>query len=432
MKILITGLCLSRNLGGPAMGLTLVEQLKRRIPHVDFVFAVDANSYQQEKKWADYYGVDIVRRDNIVHHLLNTRIAILLRCLYRMIKGKRPLFPDSVIPRQIHKEYLSAISECDAVISMMGVSYVGDSVGGFFEGPRSYSSLYYSNKLKKPFSHFVQSFGPFQDRKVRYFARKDFNQVDFIPARGKSSAKLCREIVKAPGKVYDFPDIAILLPATSEPWTSNYLKAHDLYSGDYTILSPSSVIYNMRSSIGRSVGAKHILTFFIIAKKLLSLGDKILFLPHMYSDNKSQCDREVCYKIINLLVDRGEDMSHCRIVEDDIDTQQAKALISSARRAIVSRYHALVAAISTGVPVITIGWNIKYYDLMYYYGIEKMAIDARLLEPEDICLKVFELLSEYNRGGYEQILKNNQAKNIAHVQHAFDLLEDWLRKNVKN
>lgn len=432
MNLLVTGLCISRNLGGPAMALTLVDQVKKRIPDADFTFAIDPYPYKQEKKWADYYGLNIVRRDTAFLYIINTynffRIA---RIVYRIIKGQALTFSDSREQNKIHKEFMEAYGNCDAVINMMGISYVGDGVRSPFEGISTYSNLYYANKHKKPYAHFIQSFGPFDDWKVRFFAKRDFAQVDFVPARGNESARYCKSIVRNPEKVYDFPDTAILLPPADGKWIEDYLKKLNFWEKKYIVLSPSSVIYNMSSNVGGSIGEDHVQSYYLIARKLLADNENLLFLPHMYSDNKSECDREICRNVFNLLKNDVNGVSRCKIIEDDLDVSQTKGLMSKSKFAIVSRYHALVAAVSTGVPVVTVGWNIKYYDLMQYYGIESLALDTRKNNPQQLTEKIIEKMAQCKAINYSETLRKKQNENAKKVEFAFDLLCDWLRKNVK-
>jgi len=435
MRILVTGLCLSRNLGGPAMALSLVGQLRQRIKGVDFVFAISPNSYVQEKKWADFYGLDIVRKDSVVSYLKSSSFLLgLARKGYRLVRGKRITpqnNPDARAAKEVHREFMAAYESCDAVVDMQGIAYVGDGVKGGWHGLASYSNLYYANKHKKPFAHFIQSFGPFDDWKVRFFAKRDFNQVDFIPARGRVSAKLCREIVSDPSKVYDFPDSAILLRQADSRWTSDYLSGLDLKSKEYVVLSPSAVIYNMKQKVGGSIGEKHIESFALIAKQLLSDNTSILFLPHTYSNNKSECDREICRRILSRLKEGGSDIASCKLIEDDLDVWQAKSLIALSKAAVVSRYHALVAAISTGIPVVTIGWNIKYHDLMEYYGLEDMSVDARKHSPSKVSSKAIEKLSAYyaDSAVIETMLSRHQV-NVQKVEQGFDMLAEWLMQNA--
>ena len=432
MKCLVTGLCLSQNLGGAAMALTLVDQVKKRLPDAEFIFAIDPASFDQEKKWGDYYGLRIVRGDNCVSYFFNTNTLLrVVRFLYRKIMRKPISLKSNRDFKQLHKEFMQCYQDCDLNISMRGISYIGDGTRGRFEGLFSYSDLYYAKRNKRPFAHFVQSFGPFNDWKVRYFARKDFAHVDFIPARGKESAKHCQEIVACPDKVYNFPDIAILLPFAEDTWTLEYLHHLGIREGQYTILSPSSVIYHLPPNVGGSTGEKHIESFYLIARDLLSRGENILFLAHMYSDDKRRCDREISRKVIQCLKKDGHDISRCKIVEEDLNPWQAKSLIAKSKLIVASRYHAIVAAVSTSTPVIALGWNVKYRDILDYYGIPSMAIDVREKSPEEIRNLVFDKFKEYQEKDYKGLLKERHGENIEKVGPAFNLLTEWIKNNVK-
>jgi polysaccharide pyruvyl transferase WcaK-like protein len=431
MKCLVTGLCLSQNLGGPAMALTLVGQIKKRLSAAEFIFAVDSASFDQERKWANFYGLRICHWDNFISHFFATNAIFRVgRFLYRMVRVK----PCDPLPHwnyeELHKEFMEAYDDCDVVISMRGISYIGDGTKGIFEGPLSYSDLHYAKKKKKPFTHFIQSFGPFNDWKVRYFARRDFAYVDFIPARGKESAKHCQQIVAPPEKVYDFPDIAILLPMTDDQWTLECLDRMGLREGKYIILSPSSVIYNLPPNVSGSIGEKHVQSYYLIARELLSRGEDLLFLAHMYSDDKRQCDREISRKIMQYLKINKYDISRCKIIEEDINPWQAKALIAKSRYTITSRYHAIVAAVSASIPVVAVGWNVKYHDIMDYYGISSMTIDVRDKAPEEIANSVFKKIKAYEDQDYKSLLKEKHEENVKRVEVAFDLLSEWIKNNV--
>ncbi len=41
---------------------------------------------------------------------------------------------------------------------------------------------------------------------------------------------------------------------------------------------------------------------------------------------------------------------------------------------VASRYHACVAALSSGVPALVVGWHHKYEELFKYYGQEKWIV----------------------------------------------------------
>lgn len=418
MKILVTGLCLSRNLGGPAMGLTLVNELNARLPGLDFTFAIEPLDYKQEKFWADRYGIKICRRDVILRDLTDKY------WIFRIIKKigkKKPSNPD-VNWEEIHKEFIEAIDSTDLIIDMSGISYVGDKSGDFFSGIRCYSAFYYARKQKKPFIRFIQSYGPFQVMPVTYFARKEFRYHSVIFARGKHSASYCRQITD-PSKVLDFPDSAILLPQSDQNWLEGYLAQHQLKEKEYFVLSPSSVIYHLNENVKGS-REEHVRSFVEIASYLIEQNKKILFLAHMYSDNPAHCDRQICYKIVDQLRLKYPDSKLIFIVEEDLDPMQTKSLIKNSVLSVVSRYHALVAAISTCTPVITMGWNIKYQDLLEYYNAEEFALDIREYSPEDIAAKAIYMIKKYETE-FDKLLPEFEKLNYEAKQkvgQAFDLL----------
>jgi len=61
MKLLVTGLCLGGNQGGPAIALSLRRAMRRHVPEAQFVFSVPGGAaWSHEQRWADHYRVDAV------------------------------------------------------------------------------------------------------------------------------------------------------------------------------------------------------------------------------------------------------------------------------------------------------------------------------------------------------------------------------------
>jgi polysaccharide pyruvyl transferase WcaK-like protein len=434
MKILVTGLCLSRNLGGAAMALTLVKELNKRFNDVHFTFAVTPNAMDEELYWARKYGLDVVARDNpVTWWLYGTSIggfARLVLSIFRKLKHSKNLVMTNAQKNavSIHSDYMDAFEQTDCVIDMSGITYVGDGVHGSLHGLKSYGNFYYAKLNEKPFVRFIQSFGPFDDWKVRYFAKKEFKSLAFIPARGKQSAEFCRALVRDKSKVHSFPDVAILLPPDYS-WANSFIHENHLTSKGYAVVSPSSVIYrSVSKSVGGSVGEKHVESMVKVCEGLIQMGEKIVFLPHMYSKNSAECDRQVARLIANRLPEESY-----LIVEEQLDPMMAKGLIALSKFAIVSRYHALVAALSTNVDVITIGWNIKYQDMMEYYDKDKYAVDMRQHEPKKLAQKVLDLVNEFDTKtehivGSDSYSAQENAKQ--RVDESFDLLASWINSVV--
>lgn len=426
MKILVFGLCLSRNLGGPAMALELIRGLKARVTEAEITFAVMETP--EEELWSRRLELGITPRVNFSEYLLSHLPFSFFRFMGR-ISGKSIFTKKkSIRLRENADGLIQVVQESDVILNMSGIAYVGDGSLSRSHAINSYFPCWVARKYKKPYVGFVQSYGPFDDPFVRWLAKKEFRAIPFVPARGHSCAEDCRKIAD-PDKVYCFPDIAINLPLADPSWTKSYLRSHGLTPKDYIVVSPSAVMRNTLVRNHCSLGVNSVPALQKILEHLLRQKHSILLLPHMYYDSRpDRCDRVVCREILEQIQLSQDDK--ITIVQEDLDAMQAKALIAQASSAVVSRYHALVAALSTATPVISVGWNTKYADILRFYGIPQMAIDAGKHSP-DALLSVFIELQQIWQKQKDELVENMKAlhqKNQKLTDQAFDLLSDWLQK----
>lgn len=227
MKVLVSGLGLSSNLGAPAMALSLMYGLRKRFKEdIQFVFTTGVERYEIEQYWANRYGVEVVVRDSYWSWLL--RKSKLKKMMYKLTNIQLDTSDEEW--EDIHAKYIEVVKNADYIIAMEGISYVGDGVRSFKSAMHEYSTCIFANKYNKPYCRFIQSFGPFDDKIVRYFAKKEFKQLPFVPARGMTTAENCRSILDDgdKNKVFDFPDVAIVLPVASDEWLSKYLSEKKL------------------------------------------------------------------------------------------------------------------------------------------------------------------------------------------------------------
>lgn len=416
-KFLVSGLCLSRNLGGPAMALCLVEQLRSRYPDCAFKFAVSATDMDAERHWSARFDLPVVPRDTL---LALGRLKLNRFLPWRLLKkalGRAP--HDVAFWQQTHEEYLAAFEWADGIINMEGISYIGDGAWPWILAFDHYTAFHYARKTRRPYTRFVQSFGPFTDWRVRLLARRELSRIPFVPARGRRTAEHCRALVPT-REVLEVPDIAIALAPASDEWGQTWLREHDLADGSYTVVSPSSIIvYAVQT--GGAAGNAHIDCVATLVSQLQARGRRVLLLPHMYSEVEAQCDRRVCYRVRDALAST-EGVS---VVEDDLGPREMKWLIGHAEQAVVSRYHALVAAVSMATPVVTLGWNDKYADQLEYYDLQDRAVDARDGEPEALATRILETLDRYQPGDAEKMAAA-QTRALALVNTAFDRLAQWI------
>ena len=413
MKFLITGLCLSRNLGGPAMALCLAERLRGRWPGCELRFAVSAMDMEAERVWAARYGLEVVPRDTLLAH---ARLRLNRLPPWRGIKrllGRRP--HNIALWQDAHDRYLEAFRWADRVINMEGVSYIGDGAWPWYIAYDNHTGFDYARRLDRPYTRFVQSFGPFDDWRVRRLARRELSRIPFVPARGRRTAEACRALVPEQ-EVFDVPDIAIALPAAEASWSREYLENLGLTPGGFAVVSPSSIVANTVKQ-----GAGHVESVAHLVAALRARGEAVLLLPHMVSDIEAQCDRRICHRVLERL-DSGDGV---RVVEEDFGPHEMKGLIAQSRHAVVSRYHALVAAVSTATPVVALGWNDKYADQLEYYGLEDRAVDARTGGAGKLTERVLAGLGAYGPDAPARMAQCHRAA-IDKVEFAFERLFRWI------
>jgi polysaccharide pyruvyl transferase WcaK-like protein len=424
IKILVTGLCLSRNRGGAAMAISFMDLINRYIPS-EFIFAVDPNYMELEKFWGDHYGAKVVPRDTLWIWFMTMLPFRLIRLVKHGIKGRlKHAYEFNKFWEDVHKQIKAAFLSADCIINLNGIAFVGDGTRSVLSSITERTCSIYSKLNKKPFFRFIQSYGPFDDWRVRTLAKNEFKILPCIMARGKIAAAACHHIVnKMP--VYSFPDVAITLESASDKWLDNYLAKLKLSKKKYIVLSPSSVIAALPEKSNSSLGAQHITAYAKIAEKLLIANQQILFVPHNTSPHPNQCDREISQKALDIISKRGIDTENCRIVNDELDCRQLKAIIAKAKFAIVSRYHALVAALSTGVPAVTIGWNAKYQDILDFYKSAEFAIDARKGDAKSVAEKALQKADQWSNEQVKKI-KDCQKDLEAKVNHAGQICAKWI------
>jgi len=68
---------------------------------------------------------------------------------------------------------------------------------------------------------------------------------------------------------------------------------------------------------------------------------------------------------------------HVEIIDSaHMSSTELKNIIASCEVVIASRYHSCVAALSSGIPVLVVGWHYKYEELLRWYGQDKWGIST--------------------------------------------------------
>jgi polysaccharide pyruvyl transferase WcaK-like protein len=431
VKILVSGLTLCENRGGPAMAISFINNLNRYLK-AQYVFSVPADRMDLEREWAKKYHVDVVPSTSLVTYYALKLPHNILKLLMLFSTGKfvkNDEFKDKIsLLERNFLEHVNAIKESDCLVNLNGIAFVGDGTRPLMAALNDCSPSLYAKKFNKPFFRFVQSYGPFDNLFVKILAKREFKKLPCVMARGDISAKNCKDICKNV-PVFSFPDIATNLKPADEGWYRNFLEQIQFNHDNYTILSPSAVIASMDTKSEMSVGKNHLAVFVNLTKYFLSRDKKILFLPHTTSLNPTECDRHVCKKILEVLVKENVDVTNCKIVEQELDCQELKALFYRAEFCILSRYHALVAALSMGIPAVSLGWNDKYEDLLAFYHVSEFSVDSRKGNPSEITEQIIEKHKLWTKEKVE-LIKKRQPELESSIDESVKICSDWIRQVI--
>lgn len=259
---------------------------------------------------------------------------------------------------------LSIYKDADLVISASGISF-HDSFGLI--------KIYHFSKymqiplfLDKRIIKFTQSIGPFESNYNKLMARLVLPKIDFVFGRGKHSENNLYSIgVKE--NVKSFPDIAM----TMEPQRSSTIdEILEKYKDKVIIgISPNIVCKQLDTS-NTYLGDLKELSEYILQK----YDDVVLlFIPHtiVKEDLKKEDDYSIC-KYLHKNIKKKNRSETVNTL--DFSPEETKYLISRCDFFVGSRFHSLIASVSSCVPSIAIGWHWKYEEMMQWVEIENNVI----------------------------------------------------------
>lgn len=392
MRFFVTGLCLQGNKGGPAIALSLMEQLNEVLntETIEFIFSVPSGEeYQYELTWANYYEVEVIEDFSI-------------KKLLSFWKTNRFL-------EEVSKawQWIKVLRHCDLFLEMSAISYVGPPTGSL-KNILNYRFRYFicAKLFQKTFLAWTQSYGPFSNYLIKLLAKIDLSSQPIIFCRGKGCQRDVLELLPQK-KSLSFPDVAITLsydPLFGNEYITKIFDSHGIAKNLITI-SPSAVIYS-KTTYKKELNL-HVIEVAALCQYLSETGYQVLLVPHTYRKGRPVpeiCDYAVCLQIQNNLKSKNIEIP---IIEEDLSPQQLKSIISCAYIHIGARYHSVVAALSAQVPAISLAWHSKYLDLMSFYGFGSFVYDG--LGQDGSSEKLFQLFD--NLVVQHQVLQEKMIEN---------------------
>ena len=406
MRFVITGVTLTGNMGGSAMLHATLQQLRCRFPGAKFeLLSIYPKADRQCNRESD---LDIVPATPL--KLLTWYMPLTL--LGAVGSGIR-----SLLSRR--SAFFQSLESADAVIDLSGIALVDG---------RGFPLLWYNLSCAlpgiiwgKPVFKLSQALGPFKTRTNQLLAKPLLEHCAVVVARGEQSREFLFEL--GIRKTRALPDVSFALTIHEDIQLQAAQVFRELDGSDrpWVIVSPSQVVANLCSSCG----INFLEQFRQFVEGLLKdETHNVLVLPHSLGTGRSKNnDIDLCRELYRSLKSKPHVFLHIPAA----DPVLLRAMIGQAAFFIGCRFHAVVAALITGVPCLILGWSHKYREMAAAFDADIPSVDFSAFSVHALT-EAFQSAWQMRDLTHAKLQANGPAVRALAINN-FDLVEAYLRES---
>jgi colanic acid/amylovoran biosynthesis protein len=213
--------------------------------------------------------------------------------------------------------------------------------------------------LGRPTVFLAHSIGPFKTTSEARMMRGVLDRAALITVRERRTRDyLVGDLRVAPDRVQLTADVAFLLQPPPPARIDALKRWLGLSGSGYVALAPSEGITTFSSARDRQ--AHDHAWMRTIEYILETSNDDVLIVPHVQETRPAIDDR----RIAGRLVEATGYNPRVRIALGEFSASDFKGLIRDSRYLVGERMHACIAALSTGVPTIAVGYSVKAQGIM--------------------------------------------------------------------
>jgi polysaccharide pyruvyl transferase WcaK-like protein len=218
----------------------------------------------------------------------------------------------------------------------------------------------------RPTIFLAHSIGPFKTRTEAAMARAVLDRAALITVRESRTLRYVVEHLRIPAdRVHLTADVAFLLTPSPPTRIAELKRRLGLVDSGYVAVAPSEAITSFRSTRDHFSSATAREThdrawLKTMAHILASSTDDILIVPHVQVVSPTGDDRRIASRLIEAIGFNPR----VRVAWGELSASDFKGLIQGARYLIGERMHACIAALSTAVPTIAVGYSVKAQGIM--------------------------------------------------------------------
>ena len=182
-------------------------------------------------------------------------------------------------------------------------------------------------------------------------------------------------------------------------------------------------VYERTSGVGAD--NKYVQLLVEIANYCIEkLGASVLLSPNEIKvpGKTGQDDRFLC-GIIQLLINKNE---YCFTIREYYPSEIIKSIVSHVDLLIASRFHSLVFALSSEIPVMALGWSHKYVELLRPFGLSDYVCSHDQLDQTAV-------LNMLNKAWVERENNKNRIGDVLPaIQKDVDTMFDLVAEVIKS
>ena len=293
-------------------------------------------------------------------------------------------FLSRMLPAGTAAEYgIARRCDIDGFIDISGFAF-GDRWGTILTNALA-ARLRVLDKMHKPSILLPQMFGPFTTPEMETAFRNVMRRVSRIYARDPISHSYIHSIDRYDSDVRMAPDITIF----TDPLQPDFLPTEP-----YACVVPNA---RMHDKLDPGVRNQYVPLLARVVEHLRSKG----IAPYIVVHAAGNEDLEVARQLMAI-----SNCEESQIVTED-DPRKLKGFIAEARLLVGSRFHAIVAALSSCIPAISIGWAHKYDALMEDFGVSEYVVSLERAGV-DACDRIDQLLDSAQYGSTISALRQRR------------------------
>lgn len=292
---------------------------------------------------------------------------------------------------------IRALAESAVLVDLAGVAFI-DGREKFL--PFNLLTLVPAWLLRTPVVKMPQATGPFRRRLNRLCARLALPRCAQVWARGEYTLAHLQQAgfpglacARADDIAFNFePRFAL----TDEGGDQVRRCLGELAAGAGSRrgvigLCPSSVV----AVRARKRGGDYEAVLTGLVRRLAGAGFQVLLFPNATRAGAGAAERNNDLPVIGRILaglDLPPGVPPVVAVNGDVNAAAIKHLIAATDMVLVSRFHAMVGALSLAVPPVVLGWSHKYAEVMARFGLEDQVMDYAAMDRtalEQAVLAVF-------------------------------------------